>query len=106
MIKIVLKLLYPELAFNLIAFNLREISEDSTVELDPNVILFCREFFFEFYNSIISILGWKRITQTKKKGKLSFLLVFGKKYEFTQQTLVARTVNTKMNNFIQASGSF
>lgn len=44
MIKIVLKLLYPELAFNLIALNLREISEDSTVELDPNVILFCREF--------------------------------------------------------------
>jgi hypothetical protein len=44
MIKIVLKLLYAELAFNLISCNLKEISEDSTVELDPNVFFFCREF--------------------------------------------------------------
>lgn len=44
MIKIVIKLLYPELAFNFISFNFKEISEDSTVELDPNVFFFCREF--------------------------------------------------------------
>lgn len=34
MIKIVVKLLYPDFVFNLILFNLKEISEDSTVELD------------------------------------------------------------------------
>lgn len=43
MIKIVVKLLYPELAFNLISFNLKEISEDLTVELD---LMFF--FFVEF----------------------------------------------------------
>lgn len=45
MIKIVVKLLYPELAFNLISFNLKEISEDSTVELDAIVFFFCGEFY-------------------------------------------------------------
>lgn len=37
MIKIVVKLLYPGFSFNLILFNLKEIGEGSTVELD----LFC-----------------------------------------------------------------
>lgn len=49
MIKIVVKLLYPEPAFNLISFHLKEISEESTVELDPNVFLFCREFCLNFF---------------------------------------------------------
>lgn len=44
MIKIVVKLLYPELACNFISFHLKEVSEDSTVELDPSVFFFCREF--------------------------------------------------------------
>lgn len=34
MIKIVAALLYPELEFNLILFNLKEMGEDSAVELD------------------------------------------------------------------------
>lgn len=45
MIKIVVKLLYRELDFNLISFNLKEISEDSIAELDPNVFFFCGEFY-------------------------------------------------------------
>lgn len=44
MIKILVKLLYSELACNFVSFNLKEVSEDSTVELDPNVFFFCREF--------------------------------------------------------------
>lgn len=54
MIKIVIKLLYPELAFNLIS---KKSVRTLTAELDPNVFFFYREFSFEFFNSIISILG-------------------------------------------------
>lgn len=64
MIKIVVELLYPELEFNLILVNLKEIDEDSAVEVE----LMCFSLWgilFEVFKSIISILVEKgRITLT------------------------------------------
>lgn len=78
MIKIVVKLLYLGLALNLISFNLKEISEDSTVKLDTNVFFFCREFSL---NSVtqLSLRLEKDNTDQKKgwgRGRIIFTFSF------------------------------